>query len=134
MLQSANQFRVRRGDFDKRPFVVVADCSAEQARDFRRRYGLRGPVIADSDGSVGLLLGVRRTPYASLIDGRGIVRMKGVVNHADQLEALCLRRGKAIGSLVWDVQTQSQDGGGESGAARSTGREYSGAGASSGAG
>ncbi len=96
---------VRQSHVEALEFVVVIECAEEQAQAYRRRYQLHGPVIADPNGGVSLQLGVRRAPYGFLVDGQGIVRMKGVLNHRDHLEALIWRRGKAVSSLIWDLQT-----------------------------
>jgi hypothetical protein len=59
-------------------------------------------VIVDPYGTIRSSLGIMRIPFGILADGQGIVRMKGVVNTADQLEALLARRGRALETLTWE--------------------------------
>jgi len=97
---------VRRASVEPPEFVVVIECSTHRARQDARRFRLRAFVIADPEGAIRSQLDVRRTPYGFLVDPGAIVRMKGVLNHRDHLEALVSRRGRSIGSLPWETPNE----------------------------
>jgi len=93
---------VRRKRFEPPTFVIVAEGTVEIARQYRGRYRIMGSILADPGGSIRSQLGVLRSPYGFLVDGSGIIRMKGVLSQGDHLEALLARRGRSVGTLPWD--------------------------------
>jgi methylamine dehydrogenase accessory protein MauD len=92
---------LRQGGRHLPAMLVTIDGSADAAREYfdHERPGLT--IIADGAGHIRRDLGVDRTPYAFLVDREGVVRMKGVINHAGQLDALIHRRGRHIGGMAW---------------------------------
>jgi hypothetical protein len=64
------------------------------------------PVVVDPAAALRTGLGVSRTPYGFLIDREGVIRMKGVISERGHLEGLINRRGRYLGSNVWQVDTQ----------------------------
>jgi peroxiredoxin len=94
--------RVKASQYEPPNFVIVVEGAPEVAARVAGRYKISEPIIADEDGLIRSGLGVTRTPYGFSIDGAGVVRMKGVLSHGDQLEALLSRRGRSVGTLSWE--------------------------------
>jgi methylamine dehydrogenase accessory protein MauD len=92
----------RRGLFDPPEFLVVLAGTRSEADEYVKAHRLGCPVIGDEDGTIRQQLQVDRTPYGFLVDGGGVIRMKGVVNDRWQLEALVSRRGQYLGGVFWD--------------------------------
>ena len=65
---------------------VIVDGEDEDARRVGGRRAQRAPVAASPE--LGLAYGVPGTPYAVVLDERGIVRAKGTVNNMEQVEGL----------------------------------------------
>lgn len=59
-------------------------------------------VISNDNGSLKNRFNVLRTPFGIFIDKSGVVRMKGILSHYDHLEALVMRRGRALNNAFWE--------------------------------
>ena len=94
----------RRGLRHPVEIVLVLEASKKDAEALADQHRFNVPVIVDDEDRIRQGLGVTRSPYGFLVDGQGIVRMKGVVNTQDQLEGLIHRRGKPDGGLMWEEQ------------------------------
>jgi methylamine dehydrogenase accessory protein MauD len=84
-------------------FVIFWERASEDAAapSIRKNARIRG--VLDEEGGLKKQLSILRTPYGLLIDRHGIVRMKGVVNDRDHLEALTRRQGHYVhGGPIWD--------------------------------
>ena len=89
--------RASRGE-PKLRVVFASDGEPEEHREFARAHGL------DAEGYVvSIELGVRfqvaKLPYAVLIDERGIVRSKGIVNTREHVESLFEAHAQGVASI-----------------------------------
>jgi methylamine dehydrogenase accessory protein MauD len=67
--------------------VVASDGPREEHEAFVARHGLdRHPYVLSTE--LGLAYQVGRLPYAVLLDARGVVRARGLVNTREHLESL----------------------------------------------
>ena len=94
----------RRGLRRPVEMIVVLEASLVEAKRLSALFRLNVPVIVDEEDRIRQGLGVTRSPYGFLVDGQGMVRMKGVVTTQDQLEGLVNRRGESGGGVLWDDQ------------------------------
>lgn len=78
--------------------VLVGDGEREAQQRMLREHQLEGVtcVIAPE---IGMRLQVGKLPYAVLIDERGIVRAKGLVNSREHLESLLIARETGYASI-----------------------------------
>ena len=82
-----------------RPRLVLAsDGPPEEHEAFRREHGLADELYVLST-ELGLRYAVARLPTAFLIDERGIVRARGIVNTREHLESLFEAEERGVGSV-----------------------------------
>ena len=78
--------------------VVASDGPREEHVSFVREQQLeRTPYVLSSE--LGLAFQIGRLPYAVLIDGRGVVRARGLVNTREHLESLFEARDQGVASV-----------------------------------
>lgn len=78
--------------------VVASDGRREEHADFVRAHGLeRGHYVLSTE--LGLAYQIGRLPYAVLIDERGVVRARGLVNSREHLESLFEARDRDVASV-----------------------------------
>lgn len=78
--------------------VIASDGRREEHAAFVREHGLdRGHYVLSSE--LGLAYQVGRLPYAVLIDERGVVRARGLVNSREHLESLFEARDRGVASV-----------------------------------
>lgn len=77
--------------------VLASDGKPAEHRAFAVRRKLEDfPYVLSRD--LGMTFRVSRLPYAVLLDGRGVVRGKGLVNNREQLESLFNARDLGVSS------------------------------------
>lgn len=72
--------------------VAVSRSKEVAAREMARSIGALFPIVPDPEGAVFDAFRVANTPFGYLVQD-GYVRMKGIVNHRDHVEALLAARG-----------------------------------------
>jgi methylamine dehydrogenase accessory protein MauD len=78
--------------------VLASDGDAREQRDFVRAQGLDGiPYVVSA--ALGLAYQVGRLPFAALLDERGILRARGLVNSREHLESLFEAKRLGVASL-----------------------------------
>lgn len=78
--------------------VVASDGPREEHEPFVARHALdRYPYVLSTE--LGLAYQVGRLPYAILLDARGIVRARGLVNTREHLESLFEASERGVGSV-----------------------------------
>ena len=78
--------------------VLASDGDEVEQRKFVRRAGLKAfPYVLSTN--LGVTYHVSKLPYAVLLDERGIVRAKGLVNSREQLESLFTAKDLGVASI-----------------------------------
>lgn len=78
--------------------VVASDGEATQHLAFYGNAGLQQfPYVLSAD--LGMTYRVSRLPYAVLIDERGVIRAKGLINSREHLESLFNAKELGVGSV-----------------------------------
>jgi len=78
--------------------VLASDGDEVEQRKFIRRTGLEAfPYVLSTN--LGVTYHVSKLPYAVLLDERGIVRAKGLVNSREQLESLFTAKDLGVASI-----------------------------------
>jgi methylamine dehydrogenase accessory protein MauD len=78
--------------------VLASDGDEMEQRRFVRRAGLEVfPYVLSTD--LGVTFHVGKLPYAVLLDERGVVRAKGLVNSREQLESLFTAKDLGVASI-----------------------------------
>lgn len=78
--------------------VLASDGEQPEHEAFRRRAGLAGiPYVLSAE--LGMNFRISKLPYAVLIDERGQVQAKGLVNSREQLESLFAARDLKVASV-----------------------------------
>ena len=78
--------------------VLASDGEEAEHRRFVRRAGLAAfPYVLSRE--LGMTYHVGKLPYAVLLDERGIVRAKGLVNSREQLESLFTAKELGVASI-----------------------------------
>jgi len=78
--------------------VLASDGDEAEQRKFVRRAGLEAfPYVLSTN--LGVTYHVSKLPYAVLLDERGIVRAKGLVNSREQLESLFTAKDLGVASI-----------------------------------
>jgi methylamine dehydrogenase accessory protein MauD len=78
--------------------VLASDGDEAEQRAFIRRAGLEAfPYVLSTP--LGVTYQVSKLPYAVLLDERGIVRAKGLVNSREQLESLFTAKDLGVASI-----------------------------------
>jgi len=88
----------RLAESESARLVLASDGPAEEHFAFVREHGLeRFPYVLSAE--LGVAHRVGRLPWAMLIDERGILRAKGLVNTREHLESLFEARERGVGSI-----------------------------------
>jgi methylamine dehydrogenase accessory protein MauD len=78
--------------------ILASDGDATAQREFVRTQGLEGiPFVVSA--ALGLAYQVSRLPFAALLDERGVLRARGLVNSREHLESLFEAKRLGVGSL-----------------------------------
>jgi len=78
--------------------ILASDGDASAQREFVRAQGLDGiPYVVSA--ALGLAYQVGRLPFAALLDERGILRARGLVNSREHLESLFEAKRLGVASL-----------------------------------
>jgi methylamine dehydrogenase accessory protein MauD len=79
--------RVSRGEWPRPQIILASDGEGSEHEAFVREHRLE-PFPYVSSAGLGLAFQVAKLPYAVLIDGRGVIRAKGLVNTREHVESL----------------------------------------------
>jgi methylamine dehydrogenase accessory protein MauD len=78
--------------------ILASDGDSQEQRSFVREQGLEGvPYVVSA--ALGLAYQVSRLPFAALLDERGILRARGLVNSREHLESLFEAKRLGVASL-----------------------------------
>lgn len=78
--------------------ILASDGEPAAQREFVRTHGLEEiPYVVSA--ALGLAYQVSRLPFAALLDERGVLRARGLVNSREHLESLFEARRLGVGSL-----------------------------------
>ncbi|SFV14958.1 methylamine dehydrogenase accessory protein MauD [Pseudoduganella namucuonensis] len=78
--------------------VLASDGDQVEHQAFQREYGLADfPYVLSAQ--LGMAYRVARLPYAVLIDARGVVSAKGLINSREQLESLLTAQELGVASV-----------------------------------
>ena len=78
--------------------ILASDGDSAEQREFVSSQGLGGiPYVVS--GPLGLAYQVSRLPFAALLDERGILRARGLVNSREHLESLFEAKRLGVASL-----------------------------------
>lgn len=78
--------------------ILASDGDAGAQREFVRTQGLDGiPYVVST--ALGLAFQVSRLPFAALLDEKGILRARGLVNSREHLESLFEAKRLGVASL-----------------------------------
>jgi methylamine dehydrogenase accessory protein MauD len=78
--------------------ILASDGDSAEQREFVRAQGLEGiPYVVSA--ALGLAYQVSRLPFAALLDERGVLRARGLVNSREHLESLFEARRLGVASL-----------------------------------
>ena len=78
--------------------ILASDGDDTEQREFVRAQGLEGiPYVVSA--ALGLAYQVGRLPFAALLDERGILRARGLVNSREHLESLFEAKRLGVASL-----------------------------------
>ena len=78
--------------------ILASDGDAVAQREFVRAQGLEGiPYVVSA--ALGLAYQVSRLPFAALLDEKGILRARGLVNSREHLESLFEAKRLGVASL-----------------------------------
>jgi methylamine dehydrogenase accessory protein MauD len=96
----------RGAERDWLDFVLASDGDPQRQRAFVEEHGLQDfPYVVSTD--LGLAYQVGKLPYAVLLDGRGSLRARGLINSREHLESL-LRAGELGVASVQEYLEQRQ--------------------------
>lgn len=78
--------------------ILASDGNAAEQREFVHRQGLQGvPYVVSA--ALGLAYQVSRLPFGALLDEKGILRARGLVNSREHLESLFEAQRLGVASL-----------------------------------
>jgi len=78
--------------------ILASDGDAAEQREFVRAQGLEDiPYVVSA--ALGLAYQVSRLPFAALLDERGVLRARGLVNSREHLESLFEAKRLGVASL-----------------------------------
>jgi methylamine dehydrogenase accessory protein MauD len=78
--------------------ILASDGDTAEQREFVRAQGLEGiPYVVSA--ALGLAYQVSRLPFAALLDERGVLRARGLVNSREHLESLFEAKRLGVASL-----------------------------------
>ena len=88
----------RRDERSWMDVILASDGDAAAQREFVRIQGLEGiPYVVSA--ALGLAYQVSRLPFAALLDERGVLRARGLVNSREHLESLFEAKRLGVASL-----------------------------------
>lgn len=88
----------RRDERSWMDVILASDGDAAEQREFVRAQGLEDiPYVVSA--ALGLAYQVSRLPFAALLDERGVLRARGLVNSREHLESLFEARRLGVASL-----------------------------------
>ena len=88
----------RRDERSWMDVVLASDGELTEQREFVRAQGLQGiPYVVSA--ALGLAYQVSRLPFAALLDERGVLRARGLVNSREHLESLFEAKRLGVASL-----------------------------------
>ena len=88
----------RRDERSWMDVILASDGDTAEQREFVRTQGLEEiPYVVSA--ALGLAYQVSRLPFAALLDERGVLRARGLVNSREHLESLFEARRLGVGSL-----------------------------------
>jgi len=88
----------RRDERSWMDVILASDGDAAAQREFVRTQGLEGiPYVVSA--ALGLAYQVSRLPFAALLDERGVLRARGLVNSREHLESLFEAKRLGVASL-----------------------------------
>jgi len=88
----------RRDERSWMDVILASDGDAAEQREFVRVQGLEDiPYVVSA--ALGLAYQVSRLPFAALLDERGVLRARGLVNSREHLESLFEARRLGVASL-----------------------------------
>lgn len=88
-------------------FLAIMYGSRQTCSEFARRFKLQVPILADPTNAIAESYRVAATPFAYLLDERGLVLIRGVVNSWPQLEALLDEEGtQQRGEAPWEAESE----------------------------
>jgi methylamine dehydrogenase accessory protein MauD len=88
----------RRDERSWMDVILASDGDSAAQREFVRAQGLEGiPYVVSA--ALGLAYQVSRLPFAALLDERGVLRARGLVNSREHLESLFEARRLGVASL-----------------------------------
>lgn len=95
--------RNERRQFD---FVLISDGEERDHWGFIREFGLQEfYYVLSSD--IGVTYRIGRLPYAVLLDAKGVVRAKGLVNTMEHLESLIVAYDMGVASVQEYISSKS---------------------------
>ncbi len=84
---------------EKLDIVVISDGEEAEHHHFLKKHRIEGDLPYAVSAEIGMKFKIGRVPYAVLIDNKGIVRSKGLVNTREHLESLIEARDMNYASL-----------------------------------
>ena len=88
----------RRDERSWMDVILASDGDSAEQREFVRAQGLEGiPYVVSA--ALGLAYQVSRLPFAALLDERGVLRARGLVNSREHLESLFEAKRLGVASL-----------------------------------
>jgi methylamine dehydrogenase accessory protein MauD len=88
----------RRDERSWMDVILASDGDSAAQREFVRAQGLEGiPYVVSA--ALGLAYQVSRLPFAALLDERGVLRARGLVNSREHLESLFEAKRLGVASL-----------------------------------
>jgi methylamine dehydrogenase accessory protein MauD len=88
----------RRDERDWLEIILASDGVGPSHTEFRRAHGLEPfPYVISS--ALGMAYQINRLPYAVLLDDRGVVLTRGIINSREHLESLFEAKKLGVASL-----------------------------------
>lgn len=97
---------VAREERGKAEILTVCYGSEVVCGEFAGRLRLNPLMVADPTNAIAMHYSVHGTPFAFLIDEKGIILIRGVVNSWPHLEALLSEEGTFQGERLWQPVTK----------------------------
>ena len=89
---------IKKAEGNALAVVLASDGNAPEHEAFRRRAELNAfPYVLSAE--LGMRYQVSKLPYAILIDARGVIRGKGLVNSREQLDSLFVAKDLGVSSV-----------------------------------
>lgn len=88
----------RKDERDWMDVILASDGELKEQQEFVRNQGLEAiPYVVSA--ALGLAFQVSRLPFAALLDERGVLRARGLVNSREHLESLFEAKRLGVASL-----------------------------------